>query len=301
MTLLKLGAHMSIAGGVSRALDRAASIQTNALQLFTKNNRQWVGPPIDRADVARFQTRMAELGLAPGDLVSHASYLINLATPQDPLWEKSLAAHGDELRRAHAYGVPLVVLHPGAHTGSGAEAGLDRVAAALNRIHAQTPDCANTLTLLELMAGQGTTLGRNFEELRRIMEQVTEPARVGICVDTCHAFAAGYDLRTQAGYAATVAELAATVGLDALKCWHFNDSKGGLGSHKDRHTHIGQGEIGVEAFRMILNDKRWAGIPMLLETPKEEDMADDVLNLKTLAGLVADPSRLPPGYGHPAV
>ena len=296
MTILKLGAHMSIAGGVSQALDRAASIQTTALQVFTKNNRQWVGPPIDQADVARWQEQAAALGVERGSVVSHASYLINLATPQDLLWEKSMDAHADELRRAHAYGIPFVVLHPGAHVGSGADAGIDRVAAALNQIHAQTPECADTMTLLELMAGQGTTLGRSFGELRRIMVQVAEPDRVAICVDTCHAFAAGYELRTAEGYAATVAELEAEVGLDAVKCWHFNDSKGGLGSHKDRHTHIGQGEIGLEAFQMIMADPRWAGIPMLLETPKEADMADDVMNLKTLAGLVTDPARLPAGY-----
>jgi deoxyribonuclease-4 len=296
MTVLKLGAHMSIAGGVSQALDRAASINTNALQVFTKNNRQWQGPPIDQEDVARWQTQLAELDIAPGDVVSHASYLINLATPKDPLWEKSQAAHADELRRAHAYAIPHVVLHPGAHTGSGVDAGIARVSEALNRIHAETPECGDTLTLLELMAGQGTTLGRSFEELRRIIEGVTDKSRVGICVDTCHAFAAGYDLRTSAGYAATMDEMEAEVGLDALKCWHFNDSKGDLGSHKDRHTHIGQGAIGVEGFRLIMDDPRWAGIPMLLETPKDADMADDVMNLKTLAGLVADPERIPPSY-----
>lgn len=296
MTILKLGAHMSIAGGVSQALDRAASINTNALQVFTKNNRQWQGPPIDTEDVARWQSRMAELNLAPGDVVSHASYLINLATPKDDLWKKSQAAHADELRRAHAYGIPHVVLHPGAHTGSGVDAGIQRVAAALDMIHAETPECGQTLTLLELMAGQGTTLGRSFEELRRIRELVADPARVGICVDTCHAFAAGYDLRTAEGYAAMIDELEREMGLDVLKCWHFNDSKGGLGSNKDRHTHIGQGEIGTEGFRLVMADPRWAGIPMLLETPKDDDMADDVMNLRTLAGLVADPQRVPPGY-----
>lgn len=291
MTLLKLGAHMSIAGGVSHALDRAASIQTNALQLFTKNNRQWQGPPIDEEDVARFKEQTESLDLH--DYVSHASYLINLASPKDPLWEKSMAAHQDELQRAHAYGVPLVVLHPGAHVGSGEEAGIQRIAQALNRIHQETPACDDVITLLELMAGQGTTIGRSFAQLRAIIEQVAETERVGICADTCHAFAAGYDLRTEEAYEAMVAELEAELGLNALKCWHLNDSKHGLGSHKDRHEHIGKGEIGLDGFRFLLNDLRWEGIPMLLETPKGDDMVEDVENLATLATLVTDTDRLP--------
>ncbi|MCC9077322.1 deoxyribonuclease IV [Litorilinea aerophila] len=298
MAVLMLGAHMSIAGGVSQALDRAASIGSNAVQVFTKNNRQWNGPPVDEADVARWHEQMAAQGIQYA--VSHASYLINLASPKDPLWEKSLRAHKDELQRAHAYAIPHVVLHPGAHTGSGEKAGIARIAAALNRIHRETPECADTLTLLELMAGQGSTLGKSFAELRAIMELLAEPGRVGICVDTCHAFAAGYDLRTPEGYEAMLAEMEQEVGLDALKCWHFNDSKGKLGSHVDRHTHIGEGEIGEAGFAHILNDPRWDGIAMLLETPKGDDLAEDVMNLRRLCALVADPSRIPPGLrdGH---
>jgi len=243
--------------------------------------------------VARWQVEM------PADdieyAVSHASYLINLASPKDPLWEKSQRAHEDELRRAHVYGIRHVVLHPGAHTGSGAEAGMARIADALNRVHAATPECDGTLTLLELMAGQGTVIGRNFAELRQVIELVEEKERVGVCLDTCHAFAAGYDLRGEVGYAAMMKEIAAEIGLDAVKCLHFNDSKGGLASHRDRHTHIGQGEIGVEGFRLFLNDPRWDGIPMLLETPKKEDLADDVKNLARLCELVEDKARIPAG------
>lgn len=293
MTILKMGAHMSIAGGVSHALDRAASIRTNALQLFTKNNRQWQGPPIDEEDVIRFHEQADALDLHC--YVSHASYLINLASPQDALWEKSRQAHKDELQRAHAYGVPLVVLHPGAHTGSGEEAGIRRIADALNQIHAELPECGNVMTLLELMAGQGTTIGRSFAQLRAILDRIEARDRVAICADTCHAFAAGYDLRSEAGYEAMVVELEAELGLDALKCWHLNDSKHELGSHKDRHEHIGRGEIGTDAFRRLLNDERWLGIPMLLETPKGEDMAEDVENLATLVGLVEDAQRIPTG------
>lgn len=284
---------MSIAGGVSQALDRASSVGSNAVQVFTKNNRQWQGPAVDYADVARWAEQMPAQGICAA--VSHASYLINLASSKDDLWERCVQAHEDELRRAHAYSIPQVVLHPGAHTGSGVEAGIRRVADALNRIHAETPECSDTLTLLELMAGQGTTLGRSFAELRAIIDRVEDASRVAICADTCHAFAAGYELRSQDGYDAMLEELERELGLEALKVWHFNDSKGGLGSHVDRHTHIGEGEIGEEAFGRILNDARWCGIPMLLETPKEDDLAEDVENLRRLCALVDDGERIPPG------
>lgn len=288
---------MSIAGGVSYALDRAATVKSNAVQLFTKNNRQWQGPPIAETDISRWhsQTPIHQIH----DAVSHASYLINLASPQDLLWEKSIAAHQDEIQRAHAYAIPHVVLHPGAHTGSGVEAGAARIARALDRIHAATPECGDTLTLLEIMAGQGTVLGGSIAELRRIIDQVDDRSRLGICMDTCHAFAAGYDLRTADGYNAMLDELESELGLAALKCWHFNDSKGALGSHLDRHTHIGEGEIGEDAFRLILNDPRWNGIPMLLETPKEEDLKEDLMNLQRLCALVEDASSIPPGLCAP--
>lgn len=293
MTVLRLGAHMSIAGGVSQGLDRAASIGSNAVQVFTKNNRQWAGPPVDPADVERWHEQIGVLGIDYA--VSHASYLINLASPKAEIWEKSIQAHTDELRRAQAYGIQHVVLHPGSHTKSGVAAGIARIATALNRIHAATPECAATVTLLELMAGQGDCLGANFAQLRAIMEQVTERSRVAICADTCHAYAAGYDLRTPAGYAATMAEIEQEVGLDQVKCWHLNDSKGALGSRLDRHTHIGEGEVTETGFRRLLNDPRWGGVAMLLETPKEDDLQDDVRNLARLCSLVDDPARIPPG------
>jgi len=293
MAGLMLGAHMSVAGGVSKALDRGASIGSNAVQIFTKNNRQWAGPAIDEEDVARFKEEMGTQGFEYA--VSHASYLINLATPKDPLWEKSIAAHADELHRAHAYGVPHVVLHPGAHTGSGIEAGIERIAAALNEIHKRTPECDDTMTLLEIMAGQGTVIGSKFSELNAIIERVDEKNRVGVCLDTCHAFAAGYDIRDADGYERVMAELEKELGVDQVKCWHFNDSKGELESHLDRHVHIGEGAIGTEGFKLILNDTRWDGIAMLLETPKKEDLKNDVMNLETLCGLIEDSKRVPPG------
>lgn len=297
MTMLYLGAHMSIAGGVSTALDRAFSVGSNAVQVFTKNNRQWSGPPIDADDVARWKNGLISQKIER--TISHASYLINLASPKPDVWEKSVAAHADELRRGHAYGIPGVVLHPGAHLGSGLEAGTARIAAALDRIHCETPECADTLTLLELMAGQGSVIGRSFAELRAILDQVDERERVGICLDTCHAFAAGYDLRTPDGYEAMLEELDRELGLGLVKCWHLNDSKGGLGSHVDRHTHIGEGEIGEGGFRLLLNDMRWAGLPMLLETPKEDDLAEDVRNLRRLCMLVEDAERIPCGLRNP--
>lgn len=293
MGVLLLGAHMSIAGGVSHALDRAASVHSNAVQVFTKNNRQWQGPPVNAEDVLRWRIEMPAQHIRAA--VSHASYLINLASPDDALWVKSMAAHQDEIGRAHAYGIPFVVLHPGAHMGSGAGAGAARIAAGLNRIHAATPECADTYTLLELMAGQGSTLGRSFGELRCIIDQVEDRQRVAVCADTCHAFAAGYDLRTPVGYETMLAELDLELGLAALKCWHLNDSKGTLGSHLDRHTHIGEGELGESAFGLVLNDARWDGLAMLLETPKEDDLEDDRRNLRRLCTLVNDPLRVPPG------
>jgi len=293
MSVLLLGAHMSIAGGVSKALDRGASIHTNAVQVFTKNNRQWAGPPIDAADVERWRTEMPALGI--GYAVSHASYLINLASPKDDLWEKSLAAQQDEIVRAHAYGIPHVVLHPGSHVGSGDAAGMARVAAALNRIHDLAPDCTDTVTCLEIMAGQGNVLGRSLAQLRTMIDLVEDRRRVGVCLDTCHAFAAGYDLRTADAYASFMGEIDRELGLELVKVWHFNDSKGKLGSNLDRHTHIGEGEIGVEGFGLILNDPRWEGIAMLLETPKEDTLVEDVMNLARLCSLVDDPARIPPG------
>jgi deoxyribonuclease-4 len=290
---LLLGAHMSVAGGVSRALERASSIGSNAVQVFTKNNRQWSGPAVDAGDVARWREQMPNQGIQYA--VSHASYLINLASPKPDIWEKSVRAHADELQRAHAYGVRHVVLHPGSHTGSGEEAGITRIAEALNRIHAATPECAETITLLELMAGQGDTLGANFAQLAAMIEQVEDQQRVGVCADTCHAFAAGYDLGSAEGYAVMLHEIEQTVGLARVQCWHVNDSKGKLGSRLDRHIHIGEGEIGLAGFGRLLNDPRWAGIAMLLETPKEEDLADDVRNLARLCDLVDDPNRVPPG------
>jgi deoxyribonuclease IV len=288
-----MGAHMSIAGGVSKAIDQAAAVGSNAMQVFTKNNRQWNGPPIDAADVARWSECFPAQGITYA--VSHASYLINLASPKDDLWERSIAAQRDELERAHTYGIAHVVLHPGAHTGAGVEFGVERIAAALNRIHAEAPACAATRTCLELMAGQGSCMGRSLQELRAIIERVEDKARVGVCLDTCHAFAAGYDLGTADAYEQFMDQVELQIGLNQVCVWHFNDSKGALASNLDRHTHIGDGQIGRDAFGYILNDPRWENTPVIIETPKDETLDEDRMNLARLVALVNDPDRIPPG------
>ncbi len=279
----KFGAHMSIAGGVSRAFDRGEAIGCDTIQLFTKNNRQWKAPPLKPDEVERFHRRHRETGIDP--VVAHASYLLNIASPKAHVWQRSFDALLVELERCDRLGIPYLVLHPGSHTGEGVEAGIRRVAEAIDRAHAELDP--QSMICLEVTAGQGDSLGASFEELARMVEAVAEPERVGICFDTCHALAAGYDLTTDEGYERTFADFERLLGLERLKVFHFNDSKGGLGSRVDRHAHIGLGACGLECFRRIVNDPRFAHIPMILETPKGADMAEDVINLRVLRGLVA--------------
>jgi deoxyribonuclease-4 len=278
-----LGAHMSVAGGLSKAFERAQSIDTNTMQVFTKNQNRWEQKPTPKEEIERWFRAQADTGIAP--VVSHAAYLINLGSPDDALWERSVNAMADELTRAEQLAILGVVVHPGAHMGAGEEAGIARVVAGLNRAHAATP-AYRTLTLLETTAGQGSALGYRFEQLRAMMDGIREPERVGFCFDTCHVFAAGYEIRTPEAYAATVDEFDRLLGLFRLKCFHFNDSKKGLGSRVDRHDHIGTGVLGLSAFSFILNDRRFADVPMILETPKSDDMHEDVENLRVLRRLV---------------
>lgn len=280
---LRFGAHVSTAGGVSKAFSRAHSIGCDAMQIFTRNNNRWDGKPLDPAEIERWQALAAETGIRP--VTSHASYLINLGSPDPDLWQRSINTFVDELERAEALGLLGVVLHPGSHMGAGEEAGIERIAAALDRCHRRTVGFS-TLTLLETTAGSGNHLGYRFEQLGAIRSACAEPERVGVCFDTCHVLAGGYDFRTPAGYADMIAEFDRHVGLDVLKCFHFNDSKHDLGSRKDRHTHIGEGFVGLDGFRQIINDPRFAAVPILLETPKGKDMAEDVENLAVLRGLV---------------
>ncbi|MGH2615391.1 MAG: deoxyribonuclease IV [Thermomicrobiales bacterium] len=277
-----LGAHMSIAGGHALAIDRAMSFGMTACQIFTKNANQWAAKPIAPEAAEGFRTRVAESDVA--FVVAHDSYLINLGSPDAALWERSLLAFGEELRRCNQLGVPWLVTHPGAHMGSGVEEGIGRVATALNRLFDEMPDLEVTV-LLETTAGQGSTLGRSFEELAAILELIEDQQRVGVCFDTCHVFAAGYDIREAATYAATMQRFDDIIGFGRLHVFHFNDSKKGLGSHVDRHTHIGEGELGAEAFRLIVNDDRFTDLPGILETPKDDDGEDDRRNLATLRDL----------------
>ncbi|HWQ16067.1 MAG TPA: deoxyribonuclease IV [Roseiflexaceae bacterium] len=281
---MRFGAHMSIAGGLHSAFGHGQRAGCDVIQIFSKNQQQWRARPLTEEEIARFKEEQARCGI-PAVLV-HDSYLINLGSPDDALWEKSLAAFGEELARCAALGVPYLVMHPGAHTGSGEEAGLKRVALALSRLF-DAGMGQGVMVLLETTAGQGSCLGYRFEHLTRIIERCSHPERLGVCVDTCHIFAAGYDIRTPEAYAATMEELKRAVGLERVRAFHLNDSLKGLGSRVDRHTHIGEGCIGLEGFRAIVNDPRFAGLPMVLETPKGDDLEDDIRNLATLRGLIA--------------
>lgn len=280
---LAFGSHMSASGGVDKSLARGEAIPVESLQLFSKNERQWIAKPLDPDVVERFRAEVERTGITK--LVVHDSYLINLASPKPDILEKSIPAFTDELQRCDALGVPYLVTHPGAHTGSGVDAGIARFAQSLNEIFDAMPD-SSTLTLLETTAGQGTTLGRSFEEIAAIIDQVEDKSRVGVCLDTCHIFAAGYDYRTPELYAAMIDHFDQTVGLDRLKVIHLNDSKNPLGSNEDRHDHIGAGEIGLEGFRQFVNDPRLDGLPGILETEKDDAGENDRRNIATLRGLV---------------
>jgi deoxyribonuclease-4 len=274
---------MSVAGGLHLAFERAHAAGCTALQIFSKSERQWHAKPLTDEAIAQF--RAAQARTAINSVIVHDSYLINLASPKDDLWHKSIAAFGHEMERCERLDVPYLVTHPGAHTGAGADAGLRREADALNRLFADGVG-GSTMVLLETTAAQGTTLGGRFEELAWLLEHTAAfPERIGVCVDTCHIFAAGYDFRTPEGYAAVFDSLVALVGVERIKAFHLNDSKGTLGGHLDRHAAIGEGEIGLDGFRLVLNDARFVGLPMVLETPKGEDDAEDRRNLATLHAL----------------
>ena len=288
---MRIGAHMSAAGGLFEAFKRADEVGCESMLVFTKSNRQWKAKPITDEDVEKYRQEAEKYNhIQP--VAVHASYLINLASPDDALWEKSYLALRDEVERAAAFDMPIITFHPGSFMKSGVEAGLERIARGLKRLVGETAVTApNTSICIETMAGQGTNLGAAFDHLAYLIENGGPSDRLGVCFDTCHVFAAGYDFRTPAAYAATMAEFDRVVGLDHIKCFHFNDSKFGLGERKDRHTHIGQGEIGREAFANFLNDPRWANHPAHLETPKTAEDEDgneiemDPTNIQTLRDL----------------
>jgi deoxyribonuclease IV len=287
MRSMNFGAHMSVSGGLHTAFARGEVAGCRTMQIFSKNERQWNARPLDDEAIEKFKVEQSRTGIGP--LIVHDSYLINLASPKDELWEKSIAAFAHELERCQQLGIPYLVTHPGAHTGSGCDAGLQREAEALNRLLAEGVG-GETMVLLETTAGQGTCLGGRFEELAWLLENVAYPERIGVCVDTCHIFAAGYDFRTPEGYAAVFDRLIGLIGSQRIKAFHLNDSKGKLGSHLDRHTGIGEGEIGVEGFRLLVNDPRFWELPMVIETPKEPDDSADIRNLTLLRSLRQQPA-----------
>jgi deoxyribonuclease IV len=282
-----LGAHLSIAGGVRNALLEAERLGCEAVQIFTKNSNQWAGRPFADGEAAEFRKLVRKLKLKCVN--AHDSYLINLATPDPVLWRKSLEAFVDELERAEALGLKYVVMHPGAHVGAGEEAGIANVIRAIDAVHKRCSDFKVRI-LLEITAGQGSSLGYRFEHLRDIIRGCGEPKRLGVCFDTCHALAAGYPLSTPADYEATFAEFDRVIGLGRIKLFHLNDSKKPLGSRVDRHELIGKGHLGLEPFRLLMNDPRFCKVPMVLETPKHD--ADgkemDPVNLGLLKSLVRD-------------
>jgi deoxyribonuclease IV len=288
----RLGAHMSIAGGLPRAVDRAKASRCDALQIFTKSAGQWRARHLPDDEIALFRKRVEDTGIHP--VVAHNSYLINVAAAAPALRTQSIAALGEELDRAESLGLDGLVMHPGSYTSGSEEGGLRLIGDAIRRLLAKRPQ-AKTMVLLEHTAGQGTNLGHRFEHLAAILDCIDGSPRVGVCLDTCHLLTAGYDLCTDEGYARTFEEFDRIVGLDRIKVFHLNDSKKPCGSRVDRHEHIGKGCLGLEPFRRLLNDGRFAGLPMLLETPKLESKESkrrsdvdpwDARNLRTLRKLI---------------
>jgi len=263
---LLLGSHMSVAGGVSLAFGRAEEYGCAVAQIFVKNNNRWRGTRLTTGEIDAFWAERERTGIWP--VIAHNTYLVNLASAHPAIRERSIACTIDELNRCQALGLSGLVIHPGAHGGAGVEKGIRRMTAALHRVIDRTPE-VGTRILLETTAGQGTTLGRSAGELALMLESIDIPERTGICLDSCHIFAAGYELRDSEGYERTMHEFDALVGLKTIKAIHLNDSKKPLGSFRDRHEHIGEGEIGEAGFRNLMSDRRLAGIPKILETPKE--------------------------------
>ncbi len=281
------GAHMSIAGGLHRALERGREVGCSTIQIFLKNQLQWTAPPYSQEQIREF--RSAWKATAMRMVFAHSSYLINLAAPFDAEWKQAVAAFHDELERAEALGLPFVVIHPGSHRGLGLEVGLARIVRALDEVTDRTRGY-RVMVLLENTAGGGSTIGRSFEELAALLERVRATERVGVCLDTCHLFAAGYDLRTLEGYTAVVKACARQVGLARVRAFHLNDARAPLGSGLDRHEKIGKGRLGLAAFRWLMTDRRFMRVPMALETPKDPEPRADRAALALLRKLRASAS-----------
>ncbi len=280
-----LGAHMSIAGGVGNALLDGKKVDCDAIQIFTKSSRQWAAKPYTKDEVEQFRINQKNTGIAT--VIAHDSYLLNLGSPDIGLRKRSVAAFIDELERCEVLCVTNLVAHPGAHVGAGETEGIKLIAKSLNDVHKACPGYTAKITL-EITAGQGSNLGYRFEQIGAMINATKESDRIRVCFDTEHAFAAGYDIRTKEGYERTFAEFDDAIGIDRLAAFHLNDSKKEFHSRVDRHEHIGKGFIGVEAFRLLLNDKRFWGLPMCLETPKGPDLKEDRENLTLLRNLLAN-------------
>ena len=274
-----LGAHTSTAGGVAQAIVRAKSCGFTAAQIFVKNNKQWFAPPLSDAEASAFRAAQKESGLY---IFAHNSYLVNLASQDPQMFATSVKAMIQELERAEALNLPFLVMHPGSHGGAGEEAGLKRICEGLNKIVEATKGYKCKMAL-EIIAGQGNALGYQLEQLAVLIESVKNETRFGICLDTAHLYAAGYNIRTRAGYDATFDQVEKLFGVKRVLGLHLNDSKVPLGKRVDRHEHLGNGEIGIDCFHWLVQDPRWARTPMVLETPKSEDMHEDIDNLKKLA------------------
>jgi deoxyribonuclease-4 len=280
---MNLGAHMSIAGGLHLACERGAEERCDVIQLFVKNQRQWKSTPLRDEDVAQYRKAQKTAGIHTA--FAHDTYLINMASPDDKLWRRSLDVFVDELERCEALGLAYLVTHPGSPGDAGEETGLRRMSKALNEAHRRAKGFRSRI-LLEITAGQGACIGWKFEQMKAILDGMKDPDRIGFCFDTCHAFAAGYDLSTPEGYERTFQEFDRILGLRNLRAFHVNDSKKGLGCRVDRHEHIGKGALGLEAFRRLMRDPRFRDVPKVLETPKENDM--DAVNLGVLRGMASD-------------
>src|ERR1051326_1675084 len=277
-----IGAHESIAGGIETAFERGDRAGCRTLQVFTKNSNQWRAKPLSEEAIANYKTAASKSTIRP--VVAHDSYLINLCATDLSILEKSREAFIDELQRCNALGIPYLNFHPGAHMGAGEEEGIKKIVESLNQAHEATQGF-KVMSVLETTAGQGSAIGHRFEQLRAIIDEVDDPARMGVCIDPCHIFAAGYDIRSNEAYQKTITEFDQIVGLRRLVAIHINDSKKPLGSKVDRHEHIGKGEIGKEGFRCLMKDERLAQIPKILETPKGEDLKEDRMNLALLRKL----------------
>jgi deoxyribonuclease IV len=278
---------MSITGGLHRALERGEEAGCSVVQIFLKNQLQWKAKPYSAEEIRAFKAAWKDTGIR--EVFAHSSYLINLAAPKPVEWARAVEAFHDELERAEALGLPFVIIHPGSHRGDGVEAGVARIARALDAVTSRTRGY-QVMVLLENTAGGGATIGRSFEELAALLGAVKEPGRVGVCLDTCHLFAAGYDLRSREGYDAAMTSCARLVGIQRVRAFHLNDAKAPLGSGLDRHEKIGRGKLGVGAFRRLMTDRRFAKVPMALETPKDPEPKSDRDALALLRKLRAETS-----------